>query len=133
MFGLFKKEKITSFEKVIIRESGMRVCEETEILFKEGKAEITKYLIRYASDKDVREPMAKAECDSEEFIETLNKFNVMSWDGFSGKHPKGIKDGIMLHFEAYVNDGKKIRAEGSQNFPKNYRELRDWLRKKLGK
>ena len=48
---------------------------------------------------------------------------MLSWDGFRGEHPKGVLDGTMFRMEATVNGGRRIRADGSQNFPKGYREL----------
>jgi len=48
----------------------------------------------------------------------------MGWNGFEGKHPFGVKDGEMLSFRAVVNDGKIIKANGSENFPKNFNEFR---------
>ncbi|MBO4411374.1 MAG: hypothetical protein J5794_04230 [Lachnospiraceae bacterium] len=42
-------------------------------------------------------------------------------------------DGIMFRLEAFVNGGRRIFADGSQNFPKHYRELTDWLYQTLNR
>ena len=57
-------------------------------------------------------------------LELLNQFPVMKWNGFHGKHPRGVLDGEMFSFQATVNDGVTIRAEGSANFPKGFQEFR---------
>ena len=51
----------------------------------------------------------------------------MKWNGFHGKHPRNVRDGEMFTFAAVVNEGEKISADGSENFPKNYRELKERL------
>ena len=55
----------------------------------------------------------------------------MSWDSFHGKHPKGVLDGTMFRFEATVNSGRIIKADGSQNFPSGYRDFESGLYKIL--
>ena len=66
-------------------------------------------------------------CSTDTVLELLNKCRILSWDGFNGPHPKNVKDGIMFTLKATVNEGKKIYATGSQNFPKHYRDFRDGL------
>ena len=60
-------------------------------------------------------------------LDLLNKCSLLSWDGFHGKHPKGVKDGIMFSLQAVLNGGKTIKAEGSENFPRHYRDFTDGL------
>ena len=62
----------------------------------------------------------KAACD---LVSLMNTCEVFRWDGFHGKHPRGVSDGDMFDFKAEVNGGVRIYACGSANFPKGYREL----------
>ena len=62
-------------------------------------------------------------CDMQTMIKLMNACDILGWDGFHGNHPKNVKDGIMFRFEATVNCGQMIHAEGSANFPKGYHEF----------
>ena len=116
MFGMGKPaEKITSFEIVTLRLSGMRFTTEYE------------YAIRYEKNEDKRIPQRQMLCSADRILKLLNDCELVSWDGFHGKHPKNVNDGIMFSLNATVNGDRKIRAEGSENFPKHFRELRDGL------
>ncbi len=119
---LFKKEKVRSYDEICYRLSGMRGSREYEIISQERTAEISEYAIRYAGE-ETRTLEQRVLCDNEMMIEILNVCDIMSWNGFSGKHPFGVKDGEMLDFKALVNDGKIVAANGSENFPKNFREF----------
>lgn len=124
---VFGQMKIDSFEIVTLRTSGMRCTEETEIVMKGGKAEVSRYAIRYDRSEDRRVLEKRAVCDEAQALDLLNACRLLSWDGFCGKHPKGVLDGTMFRLNAVVNGGKKIHASGSQNFPKHYREFTDGL------
>ena len=89
-------------------------------------ARVTEYRIRYDMDEK-RVPERQAACSAEKVMKLLNDCELMAWDGFHGKHPSGVKDGIMFSLQATVNNGRKIKAEGSENFPKHFREFRDGL------
>ncbi len=119
--------KIVSFDTVTLRESGMRYVIEYEILMKADHAEVSRYGIRFARNEDQRILEKRAVCSTDTVLELLNKCRILSWDGFNGPHPKNVKDGIMFTLKATVNEGKKIYATGSQNFPKHYRDFRDGL------
>lgn len=121
------KEKITSFEIVTLHTSGMRFTTDYEIVMKNGEAEVSRYSIRYSQNKNERILEERAVISEEAALELLNDCCVISWDGFHGAHPRGVLDGIMFSFKATVNDGKTITAEGSQNFPKHYRDFTDGL------
>ncbi|MBP5737432.1 MAG: hypothetical protein J6W55_08310 [Acidaminococcaceae bacterium] len=128
MFGMGKPaEKITSFEIVTLRLSGMRFTTEYEIVMKDKDAGVVEYEIRYEKDGDKRIPQRQTVCSADSILKLLNDCELVSWDGFHGKHPKNVKDGIMFSLRATVNGDKKIRAEGSENFPNHFRELRDGL------
>ena len=120
-------EEITSFEIVTLRESGMRGAVEYELLPKGDGAELTLYMLRYSGGKSERVPEERAACSGEEALELLNKCALLGWDGFDGPHPKGVLDGIMFTLKAEVNGGRKISAQGSENFPKHYRAFTDGL------
>ncbi len=68
-------------------------------------------------------PESRTSCDAAAMISLLNATDIIRWDGFHGKHPRGVRDGIMFTFSASVNGGRTVRADGSANFPKGYREL----------
>lgn len=119
-----------SFEKITLRISGMRYCEEYEIVMMDDAAELTRYSIRWAQHEEQRMPESNVRCSVNQILDLLNQCRVLSWDGFVGAHPKGVSDGIMFSLTGVINE-KKIIAHGSQNFPKHYREFTDGLRRLL--
>ncbi len=124
--SFIKDEPISSFSFITLRVSGMRFTYEDEILMKDDMAELTRYRIVFGQGKDNREAESKVLCDKERIIKLLNDCRILSWNGFSGKHPKNVSDGIMFNLHAIIND-KKISASGSENFPKHYREFTNGL------
>ncbi len=124
---------ITSFEIITLHTSGMRFTSEDEIVMKDGAAEVSSYSIRYSDSEDRRVLEKRALCSVEEVLKLLNDCKLLSWDGFHGAHPRGVLDGIMFSFEATVNDGRKIKADGSENFPKHYRDFTDGIYNLLNK
>lgn len=133
LFGKRAKEKIESFDVVTLREMGMRSTREWEITPNGDEAEISLYSILFRQNEDVRKLEKRAVCPVSEALELLNSCNLLSWDGFVGNHPRGVKDGTVFDLKATVNGEKKIRAHGSQNFPKGYREFTDGLYELIGK
>lgn len=119
-------DKINSFEIVTLHTSGMRHIADYEIVMRDGKAEVTQYSLRFCKNEDERVPERRVVCDEKRVLKLLNDCKIISWDGFHGKHPKGIKDGTMFSFDAVIND-RKIHADGSQNFPGGYRDFTDGL------
>ena len=134
-FMLFNKDnsvkEITAFESLTLHFSGMRGSEEYEIIANGDKSEISYYQIKYVDGKDTRELQESATCDTQEVIDILNECKAMKWDGFHGKHPKGVLDGRMFNLTIIVNNGQKIEASGSQNFPKNFGTLENWITSKI--
>ncbi len=122
-----KTKKITGFEKILIRESGMRFQYEYEILNHGEQTEITQYSLYYQNGEEQKRKECSTHCDTEEVVNKLNEYKLMSWDGFHGKHPRDVKDGVMFTLTAAVNDGQVVKAEGSENFPEHYREFIRWL------
>ena len=114
---------IVSFETMTLTEKGMRFCSVYEITNRDGKTEISRFGRVYANGVETLELEASATCDPVDFMELANSCGIIRWDGFHGKHPKHVKDGVMFEFRAAVNDGQEIYADGSQNFPKGYHEF----------
>ena len=50
----FNKEEIESFQIVTLHTSGMRHVGEVEIVMKDGKAEVSRYGIRFTQEEDQR-------------------------------------------------------------------------------
>ncbi|MBR5340544.1 MAG: hypothetical protein IK151_01310 [Erysipelotrichaceae bacterium] len=121
---------VDSFEMLNFRTSAMRSSEEYEILLKDDKAEVSFYNYRIV-DGDYKRVLEKQViCDKEKVLKLLNDCKILAWDGFRGDHPKGVSDGTMFTLKAVVND-QKIYADGSENFPKYYREFNNGLRELL--
>ena len=57
-----------------------------------------------------------------EITAIINKYDVLSWDGFD-KYNRWVLDGEDFTFELVLSDGTKVYANGSNKFPKNYREV----------
>ena len=126
-----RKKNITGFEKIIVRESGMRFQYEYEILNQGTQTEISQYSLYYQNGEDQRKKERSTQCDTREVLDKLNEYEMIRWDGFHGKHPRNVKDGVMFTLTATVNDRQVIKAEGSENFPAHYREFMRWLNDKL--
>ena len=126
-----KHTRIETFGIITLRESGMRGSAEYEIVMKGEEAEISFYRIRYTQGSDSRELERRAVCSKDTLIGLLNDCDILSWNGFVGKHPRGVLDGTMFTFSADVGQDKKIFAHGSENFPGHYREFVNGLNKHL--
>lgn len=123
--------RINSFEKVTIRTSGMRRMRDHEITAEGSNAVITEYEIGYTDGEEVRTPVKRAACPLRQALRLMNSCRVLSWDGFNGRRPKGLRDGTDFNFSATVNGGRRIAAKGSQRFPRGYRKFTEALRKML--
>lgn len=124
---MFNKRKIHSFEKLTLSLSGMRIREEYEIVRSGDKAQLSRYTVVYSDGEDNRRLEQRAEADCDEVIEILNNCGILQWDGFYGKNPPGVLDGTMFSLEAELNDGRTVRASGSNNFPKHYHDFTNAL------
>ena len=114
---------IASIETMTLTLQGMRGASVYKIANDGGKAELTRFRKVYSKGEDFLELEASASCDTKDLIELMNNCGVFRWDGFHGKHPKNVMDGIMFNFTATVNAGQNIHADGSENFPKGYRDF----------
>ena len=128
---MFKHENITSFSEIKLRLSGMRITEVYEILCLGDEAEISLYWLSYENHKDNYHLRQRATVPADDMIDLMNRCGVLKWDGFSGKNPPHVRDGTMFTFTAMVNDGRRIYADGSNNFPKHYRDFTDALYRML--
>jgi hypothetical protein len=116
-------QKINSFDKINLIISGMRSVEEYELICEGDRTTVSLYNIFYCSDNDRRRLAKSVSCDTGDILRLLNECKIPKWDGFSGKNPIGVRDGYMFRFEAELGDGRTIRADGSNNYPKGYREF----------
>ena len=124
---------ITSFERITLSITGMRAfTEEYEIVKTESGVTLSRYegSWRY-DDSQNREDCLVARLEGDEalyaqILTKLNEFKIAKWDGFQ-KSNKYMLDGYMFLFEASVNSGSRIRAEGSNAYPKHYRAFLDYL------
>lgn len=124
---MFKKTRIYSFEKLTLSLSGMRIREEYEIVRDGDTALLSHYTVMYSGGEDNRRLEQRTETACDEIIGILNDCDILKWDGFNGKNPPGVLDGIMFSFNAELNDGKTVHASGSNNFPKHYRDFTNSL------
>ena len=121
------KKNITTYEKVELKISTMRGSAIYEISNEGTISEISVYRIVYGNGSAERVLEKNVAADTAAVVEKLNEVDLFRWNGFSGKHPKNVTDGVMFDLKTIVNDGITIRADGSENFPKGYRELVRWL------
>ena len=92
----------------------------------EGEGDTTqlrRYRETYRGGEDELMLESSVPCGVQTMIELMNTCGILWWDGFHGKHPRSVKDGTMFIFKATVNGGQEIFADGSENFPKGYREF----------
>ncbi len=128
LFGCHSnKTAVNDFERIDIRESGMRLTADYEIINLGSDTQISLYYLNYSSGEEKRELEKQTLVDTETFTEKLNEFGLASWDGFHGKHPKHVSDGIMFSLTAKINGDTVIKADGSENFPKNYRDFMRYI------
>ena len=128
LFGLFgcsgeARKTITTLETMTLTVRGMRGTSVYEIVTDAEKTELLRYREAYVNGEDVRILEKSTLCDTQAMIERMNTCGILRWNGFHGKHPKNVLDRDMFVFEASVNHGQTIYADGSANYPKGYREF----------
>ncbi|MBE6626437.1 MAG: hypothetical protein E7628_04575 [Ruminococcaceae bacterium] len=137
LFGCAKKpskkppEPVTSVESMTLTLRGMRGGDVYRFEISEEKTELCHYYEKYKGEDTILELDASVACTTDEMIELMNKCGIMNWDGFHGPHPRNVLDGTMFTFSAEVNGGRRIYADGSENFPKGYYEFVVALREML--
>ncbi len=123
--------RIESFEFIKLHLSGMRLTEDIEITPQGEEALICSYKYVYRPGGHDRELDISAIRPVGEVLDVLNTCEIGNWSGFHGPHPPHVLDGTMFSFEAAVNGGAKLRADGSENFPPKYREFTNYLFERL--
>ncbi len=105
---MFKREQITSFSEIRLKVSGMRLTEVYEILCCGDDAEVSQYWLSYKNHEDNYNLQKHVTVPAADVIDVLNQCGILKWDGFRGKNP-----------------------DGSNNFPKHYRDFTDVLYRML--
>ena len=128
LFGLFgcnreSPKTVTSVETMTLILRGMRGGFVYKFEHEEDTTELQRHRETYRDGEDMLVLEASAPCGVQTMIDLMNTCGILRWDGFHGKHPKNVSDGIMFRFEATVNGGQTIIADGSANFPKGYHEF----------
>lgn len=128
LFNLFgcaggAKEAITSVETMTLTLRGMRGSYVYTITADADQTELRRYREVYAGGETTLVLEASTACGGQEIVELMNACDIPRWNGFHGKHPKHVSDGIMFTFSATVNGGQTISADGSANYPKGYHEF----------
>jgi len=118
--GGFQKT-IASVEEMSLTLRGMRGS--FVYIFRWDTKELRRCREVYRGEETVLELEAATPCNRQTMTALMNTCGVPRWDGFHGKHPKNVQDGIAFIFSATVNGEQTIRAEGSANFPKGYHEF----------
>ena len=122
LFGWKRKTKMTvaSIEELTLTLHGMRGSY-TYRFAHDGRASVLRgYCERYENGKASLVLDADVPCDMQTMLDLFSACGISRWDGFHGKHPRNVLDGIMFRFDAKVNGGETITADGSANFPKGY-------------
>ena len=122
-----KRKIITSFTRITLSDSGMRGACKYEIICGGDEAQLSQYSVYYKNGRDECELELSARCKSAAITDLLNRCSVMSWDGFCGANPRGVRDGWQFTFTAEVNGGRRLYATGSNNFPKHFRDFTNAL------
>lgn len=128
LFGLFgcgreAPKTVTSVETMTLTLRGMRGGYVYKLEGEGDVTELRRYRETYRDGKDELALESSAPCSVQTMIDLMNTCGILRWNGFHGKHPRNVKDGIMFRFTASVNDGQMIFADGSENFPKGYHEF----------
>ena len=126
-------ETIASVEMMTLTLRGMRGGTVYTFEMETDPPKLCRYREKYSGTEDTLELEKSITFPYEEMIGLMNACKVFKWDGFHGKHPKNVSDGIMFCFEAEINGGQTIRADGSANFPKGYYEFVRTLDEMLAK
>lgn len=126
-----KEMKISSFQKIEMSVTGTAANTDLYEVISDGSEIIISF---YSGGWNYNDNISKEEClikrkklgkqAYEYIIELMNRYKVMSWDGFSKTDPD-ILDGESISFFAAVNDNINIEAHGSNASPKFYYRFQD--------
>ena len=125
LFGCGRKPAgtVTSAESMTLTVRGMRGSVVYQWTGEGESSGLARYRETYSGKETILHLEQQVPCDTGEMIGLMNSCGVLGWDGFHGKHPKRVQDGDVFVFEAAVNRGRTVRAEGSANYPKGYRDF----------
>ena len=137
MISLFKKEKTIEFDSFRLKISRMRGSE----VYEGQKTATGIHLEHYTPGrreygsvnrvyKETKKMIKTIEGDQqlyEEIAQLFAEYKIKRWDGFHGANPPGLRDGTMMDFDATLSDGTRIDADGSNNFPKHFRDFQEKL------
>ncbi len=118
-----RQKHIVSVQELTLKTMGMRFTHLYKIEQQAGSCSLSRYRERF-TDGTARWELEKSiSCTADCLVTLLNSCGVIGWNGFHGRHPKRVSDGVMFTFSATVNDSQIIHADGSANFPKGYHEF----------
>jgi len=122
LFGCGSKNQVAvaSVEEMTLTLRGMRGGWVYQFENNEEKTELRLCREVYAGEECELVPEQSMLCDPQTMVDLMNTCGIVRWDGFYGKRPNNVLDGVTFRFEAKVNGQRTITAEGSENFPKGY-------------
>lgn len=82
-------------------------------------------------DDELKKDYELSKEDVKEIMNKLNEYNVLDWNGFR-KVDKNVLDGNSFSIFLRNGDEELVSASGYMMWPKNYREVRNYLDEKLG-
>ena len=85
--------------------------------------ELRRCRVVYSNGEDELVPEASMSCSKQTMLDLFYACEIHRWNGFHGEHPRHVQDGIMFRFEAAVNGGQTICADGSANYPRGYHDF----------
>ena len=85
--------------------------------------ELRRFRVVYSDGEDELMPEASIFCSKQTMLDLFSACEIHRWNGFHGAHPRHVQDGIMFRFEAKVNGGQTICADGSANYPRGYHDF----------
>ena len=85
--------------------------------------ELRRCRVVYSDGEDELLPEASMFCSKQTMLDLFSACEIHRWNGFHGAHPRHVQDGIMFRFEAKVNGGQTICADGSANYPRGYHDF----------
>ncbi len=114
-------EKITSVESMKLSTGSYHSSANTvlELTNKGDEVELCRYRVTRSGSDSEQVLEKSAVCDTEKFIEIMNKYDVANWDGFDMSN-QNVMDGPSFTFKATINSGKTINAHGYARTPNGY-------------
>ena len=123
LFGCGRRAEmtITSVEEMTLTLTGMRG--RWVYQFDGDTEQLRRCREVYSGEEDELLLEASIFCSKQTILDLFSTCEIHRWNGFHGAHPRNVQDGIMFRFEAMVNDGETVIADGSANYPNGYHEF----------